>query len=64
MKSVVSRVVEGLPSHTITVEHIDVSMDPALERLYGEEIPVLLINDRKAAKYRISEGELRRRLGK
>lgn len=62
MKLIVSGVVEGLPSDTITVEHIDISTDPALERLYGEEIPVLLINDRKAAKYRITERELRRRL--
>jgi hypothetical protein len=64
MKTVVAAVVKGLPGGTITVEHIDITSDPILEGLYGEEIPVLLIDGRKAAKYRITESELRRRLGK
>jgi hypothetical protein len=64
MKTVVAAVVKGLPGGTITVEHIDITSDPILEGLYGEEIPVLLIDGRKAAKYRITESELRRRLAK
>jgi hypothetical protein len=39
-----------------------VSGDPDLEERYGLEIPVLLIEGKKAAKYRIEEAALRRRL--
>jgi hypothetical protein len=41
-----------------SVEDIDISVDPALLDRYGLEIPVLLIDGRKAAKYRVSEQEL------
>lgn len=43
---------------TISVEDIDISVDPALLDRYGLEIPVLMIDGRKAAKYRVSEQEL------
>ena len=46
----------------LSLEEIDISGDPALEALYGLEIPVLMIGGRKAAKYRIAEDELRRLL--
>jgi len=46
-----------------TLEVIDVSADPALLARYGEEIPVLLVDDRKAFKYRTDARALRRRLG-
>ena len=62
MKSVVSAFIQELPPDTITVEHIDISTDAALNQLYGEEIPVLLIDGRKAAKYRITVKDLRQRL--
>ena len=62
MKTVVSAVVKGLPTDTITIEHIDISTDTTLHELYSEEIPVLLIDGRKAAKYRITAEELRRKL--
>ena len=62
MKMVVSTVVKELPSGTITVEHIDIASDPTLEGLYREEIPVLFVNGRKAAKYRITIEELKKRL--
>ena len=42
------------------LEEVDISGDEELERLYGLEIPVLLVNGRKAAKYRIAEAALRR----
>jgi hypothetical protein len=61
MKAVVSRVAEDLP---LTLEEIDISKDRALEQRYGSEIPVLLVAGRKVAKYRISELELRRILGR
>jgi Glutaredoxin-like domain (DUF836) len=61
MKAVVRRVIGavGVPA---TVEEIDISTDPDLETLYGLEIPVLLVNRKKAAKYRVTEGELTRLL--
>ncbi|MCC7417589.1 MAG: glutaredoxin family protein [Acidobacteria bacterium] len=55
MKAVVARVARQAP---LALEEIDISTDPALEALYGTEIPVLLIDGTKAAKYRIGEGEL------
>ncbi len=61
MKAVVERVALALiPPATIDV--IDISSDPDLESRYGVEIPVLLVNGKKAAKYRVSEEELVRML--
>ena len=60
MHAVVVRVRSAIP---FALEEIDITTDPALEALYGEEIPVLLIDGRKAAKYRIGDAELLRRLG-
>lgn len=59
MKAIVARVAGALP-HAIAIGEVDISSDRELERLYGEEIPVLFVNGRKAAKYRITESELRR----
>ena len=59
MKAVVARVMGGL-SDPIQVDEIDISTDPALESQYGLEIPVLLIDGKKVAKYRVSDAELRR----
>jgi len=61
MKAIVRRVLDG--RDTIFLEEIDISKDAALLALYELEIPVLLIDGRKAAKYRITEEELGRRLG-
>ena len=47
---------------SIAVEEIDISTDPELEARYGLEIPVLLVDGKKAAKYRMTEGELTRML--
>lgn len=57
MKAIVNRVARQTP---LTLEEVDISTDPELERLYGLEIPVLLVDGRKAAKYRIGELELLR----
>jgi thiol-disulfide isomerase/thioredoxin len=59
MKQVVIRLSESIP---LRLEEIDISQDPELEARYGLEIPVLMVDGRKAAKYRISDGELRRLL--
>ena len=59
MKSIVRRVARSVTG-PITIEEIDISADPELESRYGVEIPVLLVDGKKAAKYRISEEELLR----
>jgi glutaredoxin len=57
MKTVVQRVAFSVP---LAITEIDVSSDPELEARYGLEVPVLEIDGRKAAKYRIGEEELRK----
>lgn len=42
----------------------DVDADPALHARFSDEVPVLLINGRKAFKYRLSAVELRRRVAR
>jgi glutaredoxin len=59
MKAAINRVSQSR-SVPVVIEEIDISSDAELERRYGQEIPVLLIEGRKAAKYRVSEEELTR----
>jgi hypothetical protein len=61
MKAEVQRAVQS-NREAIRVEEIDISTDTRLEAQYGLEIPVLLVNGRKIAKYRISGEALRRAL--
>jgi glutaredoxin len=59
MKSLVHRVISThANAHTITLDEIDISTDPALLDRYGLEIPVLMIGGKKVAKYRVTEEEL------
>ena len=46
----------------VAVEEVDVSGDPQLEARYGLEIPVLMVDGTKIAKYRVSAEEVRRAL--
>jgi dihydropteroate synthase len=59
MKAAVARVAATAPV-PIRVDVVDITADPGLEALYSLDIPVLLVNGRKAAKYRVTEEELRR----
>jgi len=59
MKAIVDRVVRR-SAQPIAVEEIDISRDPALEARYGLEIPVLMVDGRKIAKYRVTEEDLAR----
>ena len=61
MLAVVERVVRETRTPA-RIEEIDIANDVELEARYGIEIPVLLVNGRKAAKYRVTEAELKRRL--
>jgi hypothetical protein len=55
MKHLLDRVRTRTP---FALRVVDISMDPDLLARYGLEIPVLEVDGRKAAKYRISEKEL------
>jgi glutaredoxin len=59
MKASVERAVRasGLPT---TIDEVDISRDAELESRYGIEIPVLIVDGQKVAKYRVSEWEVRR----
>jgi hypothetical protein len=59
MKAVIERVAASVP---VSLSVIDISGDAELESLYSLEIPVLLVDGRKAAKFRVTEEELARLL--
>jgi glutaredoxin len=44
------------------LDEIDITGNATLEARFGNEIPVLFVDGRKAFKYRVTEPELRRRL--
>jgi glutaredoxin len=60
MKAVVRRVVQRRAD--ISLEEVDISNDAALLERYGMEIPVLLIDGARAAKYRVTEEQLTKAL--
>jgi hypothetical protein len=59
MKAALDRAVRR-SSAAVTIQTVDISGDPDLEERYGVELPVLVVNGRKAAKYRVTDGELAR----
>ncbi len=59
MKAVIHQVAAHLP---LVLEEIDVDGSPETQERYGAEVPVLLINGRKAFKYRVTRGELEKKL--
>ena len=61
MKAVITRVSNDLRL-PVALEEIDISTDADLESRYGVEIPVLLVDGKKMAKYRVTETELGRML--
>ena len=64
MKSLVHRVISRESSHSaIAVDEIDISNDPMLLERYGLEIPVLMIDGKKVAKFRVTEEDLTRMIG-
>jgi glutaredoxin len=57
MKHVIDAVSARVP---LRLEIVDISADADLIERYGLEIPVLLIDGKKAAKYRLTAAELER----
>lgn len=43
---------------------VDVDTDPELVKAYGWEVPVVLVDGRKAFKYRVDPSELRAKLAR
>jgi hypothetical protein len=59
MKAVIDRVAERV---AIDLRVVDITGDADLEARYDLEIPLLMIDGRKAAKFRTTEAQLERRL--
>jgi hypothetical protein len=51
-----------LPRFEARLTRVEIGGDPELEARFGQEAPVLFINQRKAFKYRCAPSELRKRL--
>jgi glutaredoxin len=60
-KAVVERVQQR---YTFALRVINIETDAALEKEYGEQIPVVFINGSKAFKYRVDEAELEKKVKK
>jgi glutaredoxin len=60
-KEVIERVGRRVP---FNVSVINIDNDPALEKLYGEQIPVVFINGNKAFKFHVDEAELEKKAKK
>ena len=61
MKAVIRQVAANLP---LEIDEIDVDGSPDLREKFGDEVPVLFIDGRKAFKYRVTETELTRSLNR
>ena len=61
MKEVVRRVAEGF---SLILQEVDIDSSAELQEKYGNEVPVLLVNGRKAFKYQVTAKELESRLRK
>ena len=61
MKAVIKQVAADL---SLEVDEIDIDGSSELREKFGNEVPVLFINGRKAFKYRVSQRELAKKLGR
>ena len=59
MKAVIREVASHI---AFQLEEIDVDASPELQERYGDEVPVLFIDERKAFKYRVSRTDLEKKL--
>jgi glutaredoxin len=53
-----------LPRFVSELRRIEIDGDAALEASYGQEVPVLFVNGRKAFKFRCTARDLRKRLSR
>jgi glutaredoxin len=59
MKKVIAQIAKHYP---LRVREIDVDTSSELQEKLGSEVPVLLINGRKAFKYRVTAKDLQKKL--
>lgn len=59
MKTVVHEVAEKIP---LELDEIDVDRSSELQHKFGDEVPLLFIDGRKAFKYRVTAKELKSRI--
>jgi glutaredoxin len=59
MKAIVDRVRRSTP---FDLQVVDISDNEQLDAFYGLEIPVLEVNGKKAAKYRVTEAQFKQLL--
>jgi glutaredoxin len=57
----VKQVIESV-GQRIRFEYEEFDSDPQLQLLYNEEVPVVLIDGRKAFKFRVTAAELQKKL--
>jgi glutaredoxin len=50
--------------HGFVLEEVDVSLDPALHRRYGERVPVVAVDGEELFEYFVDPEGLRRRVGR
>jgi thiol-disulfide isomerase/thioredoxin len=62
MKRTVERVVDKTGA-AARIREINVESDPDLEARYGIEVPVLVVNERKVAKFRVTDEAVARIVG-
>ncbi len=58
-REIVDNVVAELPDGAVEVEELSIASDPALYEQWWEKIPVVLIDDRLHAHWRLSADRLR-----
>jgi glutaredoxin len=61
MKAAIRQVGAKIP---LDMEEIDVDSSTQLKEQFGDEVPVLFIDGRKAFKYRVTARELEKQLGR
>lgn len=59
-----AEILEARKQREFRLEVVDIETDPALMAEYGEQIPVIFVNDRKAFKFRLSSDDLLKKLDK
>jgi hypothetical protein len=61
MKEIIRRVAAVVP---LALSEIDIDSAPELQEQFGSEVPVLLIDGRKAFKYTLTAADLQKRLSR
>jgi glutaredoxin len=52
----------AVAGHEVEIEHVDVTLDPAMERRYGQRIPVVALDGEELFEYVVDPHVLRNRL--